>query len=202
MGIRVNKELGWVLTGHPLNLEVLESLTLADLKKEFEDDYELCHLDLVYPNIDLSQKLINFVNDISDEFNPQDHCFIFTPPVLGDEWSRHDSPLDYYECEDASRQIKYLYREIFPYAQKFVVSSSLNYLNETQKKMCWYFSDLGHQLKPDVQTELSNLGLNINQSLKSQIHMTAPKILELILKKCNSNLDYRILRPALVTYWR
>lgn len=200
MGIRINKSLGWVLTGVELDLEVLESLTLGDLKKENPQDFELNHLDLSYPNLDLSQKLINFVRDVSDEYKEGDRMYVFSPPFVGKEWHRHDDTIDYYEADSGERKVKYLHGEIFPYAQKFVVTSSLKELNEVQTKTCWYFSEQADKFKPELKKEFTDLGIDLTQPIKPQIHMICPHVIRLILKKC-SDVDYKILQPGIVTYW-
>lgn len=201
MGIRIHKDLGWILESVDLDLEVLSTITLEDLKKENQNNKDLNLIDLTFPNIDLKQTLDKFVTDASDEYTEGDRLYIFQPPFLIESWSRYDCSIDYYEAnENAERTIKYLHQEIFPFSQKFVVSSNLKELSEPQTKLCWYFSDNPKVLLEPKQKELEELGLDLSKPLKTQIHMTAPAVLKLILEKC-SKVDPKRLRPALVTHW-
>lgn len=200
MGIRIHKELGWVLEGVDLNTEVLETLSVLDLKNENLNDKYLCQLDLMYPEIDLSEKLINFVNDISDEDSENDRLYIFSPPYLNKSWSRYNESIDYYDTETAERSIKYISREIYPYSNHFVVTKTLKPLTEVEARWCHYVDNIS-KLTPEAQEQLKIHGLNDQSILRSQIHMTCPRVLQLILEKC-SKIDYKRLRPAIVVYWR
>lgn len=201
MGIRVNKSLGWVFYGKKLNLEILKNLTLLDLKNEFKTDFEISNLDLSFQGIDLSKKLIEFVNDVSDQDTPNDFLYIFSPPFINKDWNRHDDSIDYHECNDGNRTIKYIHRDVFPYSQKFVVSRSLKELTDIQKRHCLYFSENQDLLSDKIKENLSNIGIDIKKPLISQIHMTCPKIIKAIFEKC-SDENYKSLQPAIVTYWR
>ena len=203
MGIRIHKTLGWVLLNQDINLDLLSSTTLEDLKKEYISDVELIKLDLVFPNIDFSSSLEDFVYNAGNECDESDRCYIFSIPYLKD-WHRYNSTLDYYDATSAERTIKYLNSDIFPFYQKFVISSNLTELDHDLRNKISVLSGVKNyknNFEENFIKQLENLGFDLEKPLKDQIHMTCPKILQLILKKANPNVDYRNLKPAIVTYW-
>lgn len=193
MGIRINKTLGWIITNNSLDIEKLENFSLMDLQKENLNCQEL-QLDLSFPEIDLSQKLSNFVEKVADE-----NIYVFKPPVIGEKWNRYDDIIDYLENNSGETKINYIHRDIFPYCQSFVVSASLNKLTKIESTQCQIFTNM-NRFNEEKKQSLLKLGIDETKPLNEQIHMTAPKVIELIFKKC-SDLDYRILKPAIITYW-
>jgi len=205
MGIRINKTLGWILEGEEIDLEVLKSFSLKDLQKENPNDKELNKLDLYGSNIDLNQPLISFVKNASlerfEENEAEDFLYVFIPPICIQDWHRHDDSIDYYE-EDGipQRKIKWLNGEVFPFSQKFVVSSTLKEIDNITKQNCWDFSNLNLKPKEPLKSNFKKLGFDLSKPLKSQIHMVCPKVLELILAKC-SKVNHLKLKPGIVSYW-
>jgi hypothetical protein len=203
MGIRIHKTLGWVLLNEDIDFDMLSSTTLNDLKNENLNDVELIKLDLVFPNINLSLTLEKFIHNASYDSNPNDKCYIFSVPYLND-WHRYNSTLDYYDVDSAERNIREIHSDIFPFYQKFVVSNTLIELEHDLRNKINLLSgvaDYQNSFDSTFIKQLTELGFKLDKPLKEQIHMTCPRILQLILKKANPNINYKKLKPAIVTYW-
>lgn len=203
MGIRINKSLGWILSFDKINLELLDELTITDLINENKDDFELNNLDLMYPFIDKDMKLSSMVREVY--LDKDERIIIFQPPHViseKDYWHRYNNPIDYYERGSELNSLKFLLgQEIFPYINKMVVSKSLIELNPQEKDICQIFSDVRIILKPEVKQDLEKKGIDFTFKLKDQIHQCCPRIIQLILKKCDDKIDFRTLKPGIVTWW-
>ena len=198
MGIRINKIMGWVFKPtQEIDYETLESTFLKDLNQE-----GLKHIDINLQNhCSEDDSLSDYIFVTTEEGKPP-LCIIVPPMVLNMGWKRYDSSIDYQEAmftENASRKVKIIRGEVFPYAQPFVVSKSLKIVPKEIMDQMFMLSDNPH-LKAQKAEELKELGFDLDKPLKKQIHMTPPLVVQRMLEKVSS-IDYRLLKPAIVTYW-
>ena len=199
MGIRVYKNMGWIIEKVDLDNDILSKTSLQQLLDENKNDEQL-KLELLPYRGDKSETLEEFVMHINTDFG-QENIWLLRPPFSSEDWSRYDNSLDYQEAQGiAETKIMYLHADIFPYRNKFIVTSTLKELTEKNRLIC--SADINtDNFEIKYKEELIDLGLDLNQSLRVQIHMRAPRILELILEKGNPKLNYLNLKPAIVTHW-
>lgn len=201
MGIRVKKQMGWI-SFQDLDISNLSNYTLQDLLNENKNDAML-QLDTEHPLFNPNDKLSKFVTKIDPDTAGENWTpiYIFTPPGFGHDWSQVDNAIDRHENPVIGEpQVKLFHTSVFPYPRNFVVSKTLQPLDEVKTMRCLGFSKTRHTLLKEAREELEELGLDFDHPLAEQIHMVCPRIIELILKKC-SNKPPASLMPGLVKYW-
>ena len=197
MGIRIHKKMGWIIKDIEFDIEVLSRKTLDKLLTENPADDQL-EIDILPAEVDKSLTLDSFVQDVGGD---EENIWIFIPPFGTEDWSRYDDSMDYIEANGvAETKIQYIHQELFPYRGRFVVTKTLTELNDKNKFIC------SSNVNPDnfenwYKKELENLGLNLSHGLREQIHMKAPRVIELIFNELQTGIDFKRLRPAIISYW-
>jgi hypothetical protein len=194
--------MGWILMSEKeLDLSVLESLTLADLRADHPADFEFASDTL---NCNLKSNLDEYVCKISDE-DTKKKSYLFYIPSMKNKWHRHNDQIDYHEFlatnKSASLEIQYLSMELSPCTgSDFVVTKTLQKINNNEAKICQLFGGMPERILQSKQELLIEKGLDIKKELKNQIHQFAPRSIELICEKIGiSNIAQ--LRPGVATYW-
>jgi hypothetical protein len=201
MGIRIHKRLEWVLDCS-LDLQNLEDLKVKDLLDEYPNDLEL-RMDLTYPSISMNENFESIVIPIDELIDNENshHYTLFQPMHQYKSWSRYDDMIDYLENDSCVFNIQYINSDLFPFCNRFVVSKSLKLLDDFQRKMCLIPKEIIQNLTKEKKEELEKLGLDCSEELKLQIHQSAPRLIELLLKKIDPSINYLELKPAIITYW-
>lgn len=201
MGIRINKGIGWVLTGKNLDIEKVSNITLQNLKDEFKTNNPRTYeIDFDFPEIDLSKPLNHFILRAFSECEPTP-VLLFIPPFMRKKWHRYDDGIDFYTKKDLLDHVEYIKGDLYPCYEKFVISSNLNFIEDLDRQKASMLSDCGHILEGSERERLIQLGFDLAKPLNEQMHMTAPLSLKLMLSKLDPSVDYRGLRPAVVTWW-
>ena len=211
MGYKLKKTMGWVLESSNIDMNVLSKKTLLDLIKEDPDNYELVHLDLKYPNLNLKDTLAKFVIPVynedgedEEESKPSDKImYVFIPPQCIDIWNKYSDDVDSYLYPFFSEvKIKYIYESIFPFCNPFVADPSLTILNPKAMSDINYMNFLIKDKKEIPEDFIKTYDyLDLNKSLISQRYMSCPLIIKKILEIV-SPINSLCLKPAILLYYR
>ena len=230
MGIRISKQLGWVLKiDKNIDIKKLQSIlydsdeTIGKFSKYLNKKYKTIKKDsLLDPIRELQIEIANqstikmkspvyeLFKIISDS-NEKPKYIVISSILCADSWSRYDDAIDYLEntkFSNASTKVNFLYgREIFPYCINFLISSNLQKLSPLNKDRIMIFGNSKDKKLIKLLCK-ENKGLNPNKNLKNQIHLQAPEIIfELFdylinYKKCSKTyINPQKLVPGIVTYW-
>lgn len=202
MGIRINKGLGWVLRGKNLDRELLTKITLQELKDEYKEIYTGFDIDFDLADLNLSQTLDSFIINAFSECEPT-QVLLFIPPSMKKNWHRYDDSLDFYTKKDLVDHIEYIQGDLYPFYEKFIITSSLEKteLSELERTKATQLSDYADKLAGEEREKFISLGFDLTKPLINQIHMLPPISLRLMLAKLDPTVDYKELRPAVVTWW-
>ena len=209
MGIRIHKSLGWVYTGD-LKIDYETKTTLEDLVNENKDNMMLSFdLGFAEDRGFLKRKMFEFIEHVDSETKrkPEDSVFLFRPPHR-EKWSRYNDSIDFLEKKDGKLEIKYLGVEIFPYRDPFVVSKTGRELTDDEYRFVSMTAPFtaADQIRKvlsfdKIKDQLIQMGLDPAIDRREQIHQTPPEIVKIISKHFGVD-DYKVLRPAIVSYWR
>lgn len=191
--------MGWVLYGADFDLESLNQLTFRQLLEK-DPDNQMLKEDILVLADKIDSLVLDCVHHVDQESMGRE-LYVFRPPFGSDDWSRYDNSIDYYEAKGcAIGEIEYIHQQIFPYVGKFVVESTLHSLSDKDRLVCSTNLSL-EKIEPWYQKHLVKLGLDLSSPLDTQIYVIAPEVVKSMLALGNKDVDYRSLKPAIITYW-
>lgn len=205
MGIRINKKAGWLLVGYDLDLSLLdEKFTFQDFfnKLKLEEKTDAYSDRYGISKEDLDTRLIDCITDVRNEYDDESPpMYLFTPPAMIKFWHNRNRSVDYLDHDgDATLQIKYLHKELYPYGPNFVVEKTLKKIDEKIRHIVMANMDTS-KFNQTLKDELSDLGFDLEKNLKEQVFCVAPPVVVEILRLLDGHIDIHELKPVLATYW-